>query len=69
MNSTETPVYNNTSTDFAVDPNTDERNKYILAYTILMVTLVVVILNAEFSFFYALMRLVEIKSTVTRILN
>lgn len=53
---TESPNFNETSEDFAADPIAEERQKYILAYTILMVTLVVVILKAEFSFFYALMR-------------
>lgn len=56
LNSTDNPTLNNTSEDFVIDPIAEERQKYILAYTILMVTLVVVILKAEFSFFYALMR-------------
>lgn len=66
LNSTESPIINNTSSNLAVDPITEERQKYILAYTMLMVTLVVVILKAEFSFFYALMRSVENRSTVTK---
>lgn len=52
------PTASNLSMNYSEinDPNQEERNSFINAYIIIMSVFVVIILNAEFSFFYALLR-------------